>query len=247
MTPYSRCIARSGCCVFLFAALSTGAAAAETSAKESADKEEWITLFNGRDLDRLDTEDHGPRTRRQLRRHVPRRGRAAQGELRQVQVLRQASSGTCSTRIRTPTTAWWSNTASSVSRRRRAREVGGAQQRRDAAFAASAHDGTRPGLPDIDRVQFLGGLDDGKQRSTMNLCTPGTDVVYEGSIYPEHCLTSKSKTFDGDQWVRAEVLVLGSGQDHPSSTAKEVLEYALPQFGGGRWRISIRPRNPTAN
>lgn len=82
-------------------------------------------------------------------------------------------------------------------------------------------------------VQFLGGLGDGKARSTMNLCTPGTDVVYQGSIYPGHCLSSTSKTFDGDQWVRAEILVLGSGQITHFANGERVLEYALPQFGGG--------------
>ena len=46
MNPHSRLIARSGCCILLFAALFVGGAAADTS----AEKEEWITLFNGRDL-----------------------------------------------------------------------------------------------------------------------------------------------------------------------------------------------------
>jgi len=82
-------------------------------------------------------------------------------------------------------------------------------------------------------AQFLGGANDGKARPTMNLCTPGTDVVYQGSIYPEHCLGSASKTFDGDQWVRAEMLVLGSGQIMHFVNGEKVLEYALPQFGGG--------------
>jgi len=47
MTPNSRRIARSGCFVFLFSALFVESAAAETS----AEKEEWIALFNCRDLD----------------------------------------------------------------------------------------------------------------------------------------------------------------------------------------------------
>jgi len=32
-------------------------------------------------------------------------------------------------------------------------------------------------------AQFVGGNGDGKSRSTANLCTPGTDVVFNGKIY----------------------------------------------------------------
>ncbi|MBN6150281.1 DUF1080 domain-containing protein [Xanthomonas sp. AmX2] len=47
MTPKSRHIARSGGLALLCAALAAGNAAAQAS----AEKEEWIALFNGRDLD----------------------------------------------------------------------------------------------------------------------------------------------------------------------------------------------------
>ena len=57
--------------------------------------------------------------------------------------------------------------------------------------------------------------------------------MVDGSVYPEHCLNSISKTYDGDQWVRAEMLVLGAGQISHIIDGQTVLEYALPQFGGG--------------
>jgi hypothetical protein len=82
-------------------------------------------------------------------------------------------------------------------------------------------------------AQFLGGNDNGKPRPTMNVCTPGTEIVVDGRLYPEHCLSSSSRTFDGDQWVRAELLVLGAGQITHFVNGEKVLEYALPQFGGG--------------
>ena len=81
--------------------------------------------------------------------------------------------------------------------------------------------------------QFLGGAGDGKPRPTMNVCSPGTEIIFNGSMYPEHCLSSESKTYDGDQWVRAEFLVLGAGQVTHYVNGEKVLEYALPQFGGG--------------
>ena len=57
-------------------------------------------------------------------------------------------------------------------------------------------------------AQLLGG--NGKdERTTNNLCTPGTNVVMDGKLFTPHCVISTSKTYHGDQWVKAEVLVLG--------------------------------------
>jgi hypothetical protein len=80
-------------------------------------------------------------------------------------------------------------------------------------------------------AQFLGGLSDGKPRPTLSMCSPGTEVVYEGKIYPEHCFSSASKTYDGDQWVRVEMIVLGSGHITHLVNGEKVLEYSLPQIG----------------
>jgi hypothetical protein len=82
-------------------------------------------------------------------------------------------------------------------------------------------------------AQMLGGLGDGKPRSTLNVCTPGTEIVYRGALYTDHCLESASKTYDGDQWVRAEITVLGSGQITHAVNGEKVLEYSQPKFGGG--------------
>lgn len=81
-------------------------------------------------------------------------------------------------------------------------------------------------------VQLLGGLDKG-ERSTCNLCTPGTNVVYNGKLDTRHCINSTSKTYNGDQWVRAEVLVLGDSLIRHFVNDEQVLEYTQPQVGGG--------------
>src|SRR5690606_5339306 len=88
-------------------------------------------------------------------------------------------------------------------------------------------------FPICGEGEFLGGLSDGKERTTNNMCSPGSEVVYEGQIYPGHCLNSTSKTYHGDQWVRVELLVLGAAQITHYVDGEEVLEYALPQIGGG--------------
>lgn len=82
-------------------------------------------------------------------------------------------------------------------------------------------------------AQFLGGLSDGKARPTLNVCTPGTEVIHDGALLPTHCLNSASATYDGDQWVRAELLVLGSERIAHIIDGKTVLEYSKPQYGGG--------------
>jgi hypothetical protein len=81
-------------------------------------------------------------------------------------------------------------------------------------------------------VQLLGGLGRGP-RSTANLCTPGTHVVIADTLLTEHCIPSRSQTYDGDQWVRAEVLVLGDSLIRHFVNGEEVLTYSKPQIGGG--------------
>jgi hypothetical protein len=82
-------------------------------------------------------------------------------------------------------------------------------------------------------VQLLGGLGDGKPRSTANLCTPGTHVVMDGKLRTAHCTNSKSKTYDGEQWVRVEVLAHGDELIRHMVEGEPVMEYTKPQIGGG--------------
>jgi hypothetical protein len=82
-------------------------------------------------------------------------------------------------------------------------------------------------------VQFLGGLSDGKERSTANLCTPGTHVRMNDDLITAHCINSSSKTYNGDQWVRVEVLVLGDSIIKHIVEGDTVLTYTKPQMGAG--------------
>ena len=80
--------------------------------------------------------------------------------------------------------------------------------------------------------QFLGGLGDGKPRPTGNMCSPGTKVVYNGKLDERHCIDSKSKTYDGDQWVKAELIVLGDSLITHIINGDTVMKYSKPQIGG---------------
>jgi len=81
-------------------------------------------------------------------------------------------------------------------------------------------------------AQLLGG-DGEHERSTGNVCTPGTNIEIDGKLFTTHCLDSKSKTYHGDQWVRAEFLVLGDSIVHHIIEGDTVLSYRKPQIGGG--------------
>jgi len=89
-------------------------------------------------------------------------------------------------------------------------------------------------------AQLLGGLSDGKPRPTANLCTPGTHVVMNGQLHTAHCVNSTAKTYDGDQWVRVEVEVLGGERIRHIVEGQTVLEYSKPQIGGG----NVNPVDP---
>ncbi|HKO81409.1 MAG TPA: DUF1080 domain-containing protein [Chitinophagaceae bacterium] len=78
-------------------------------------------------------------------------------------------------------------------------------------------------------AQLLGG--NGKdERSTNNLCTPATNVVMNGKLFTPHCVNSSSKTYHGDQWVKAEVLVLKDSIVKHIVEGDTVLVYEKPQY-----------------
>lgn len=90
-------------------------------------------------------------------------------------------------------------------------------------------------------VQLLGGTGSG-ERTTANLCTPGTNVVMNGKLITQHCVNSSSKTYHGDQWVRVEVMVLGDSVVRHVIDGQTVLAYEMPQIGGG----SVKNHDPSA-
>lgn len=82
-------------------------------------------------------------------------------------------------------------------------------------------------------MQFLAGLGDGKPRPTGNMCSPGTDIVYHGKTYDGHCLNSTSKTYARDEWVKAELIVHGDSLVTHIINGDTVLQYSKPTMGGG--------------
>jgi hypothetical protein len=81
-------------------------------------------------------------------------------------------------------------------------------------------------------AQLLGG-DGSPDRPTMNVCTPGTNIVIHDTLVTQHCVNSTSKTYNGDVWVTAELVVFGDSIIHHLVNGDTVLTYTKPQIGGG--------------
>ena len=81
--------------------------------------------------------------------------------------------------------------------------------------------------------QMYAEEEEGVARPTGNMCSPGTDVVFEGKIDERHCINSSGPTFKWDQWVKAELIVYGDSIIHHLVNGDTVLTYSKPQIGGG--------------
>lgn len=88
-------------------------------------------------------------------------------------------------------------------------------------------------------AQFLGG-NGADDRTTCNLCTPGTNVYLADSLFTPHCINSSSQTYHGEQWVTANFIVLGDSEVHHLVGTDTVMSYFKPQIGGG----NVNPVDP---
>ncbi len=78
-------------------------------------------------------------------------------------------------------------------------------------------------------AQFLAG-----NQTTMNVCTPGTEIFMGGAMVRAHCTNSTSRRFVADDaWVSVQVEVLGNAHVRHYLDKQLVLEYETPQIGGG--------------
>lgn len=78
-------------------------------------------------------------------------------------------------------------------------------------------------------AQFLAG-----NQTTMNVCTPGTEIFMNGAMVKAHCTNSSSRRYVEDgAWVSVQVEVLGNERVRHYIDGELVLEYETPQIGGG--------------
>ncbi|WP_273566913.1 3-keto-disaccharide hydrolase [Maribacter halichondriae] len=92
--------------------------------------------------------------------------------------------------------------------------------------------GLQQDFPISLELQLLGG-NGNDERTTANLCTPGTNVVMGDTLFTPHCINSVSKTYHGDEWVEVEALVLGDSLVQHIMEGQVVMEFRKPTIGGG--------------
>ncbi|WP_321286117.1 DUF1080 domain-containing protein [uncultured Sunxiuqinia sp.] len=84
-------------------------------------------------------------------------------------------------------------------------------------------------FPICIEVQLLGGTKT-EERSNLNLCTPGTNVVMDGKLVLDHCISSNSKTYLDNHWVTAEIEVRGDSIVKHIIDGEIVMQYSKPQL-----------------
>jgi hypothetical protein len=79
-------------------------------------------------------------------------------------------------------------------------------------------------FPASIEAQMLGGngID---ARPNGNVCTPGTHIEIAGELIKRHCTNSDSATFHGDQWVTMEIEVRGAESVKHFLNGQEVFVY----------------------
>ncbi len=86
-------------------------------------------------------------------------------------------------------------------------------------------------FPQSIEFQLLGG-NGTDERSTGNMCSPGCHVTIDGKYTETHCINSNSKTYHGNQWVRAEAIVYGDSLIHQLINGDTVITYTNLVTGG---------------
>lgn len=84
-------------------------------------------------------------------------------------------------------------------------------------------------FPTSIEIQLLGS-DSLVENTTMNLCTPGTNVVMNNELILNHCTNSSSEHYYDDVWVTAEVEVRGNDVIYHIINGDTVLQYNNPQL-----------------
>ena len=201
-----------------------------------ADKEDWIVLFNGKDL----TGWTPKIAKHELGDNFGNTFRVEDGLLKvrydKYKTASTGSSDTSSTRTRTPTTAWSSNTASSATRL--PGNPGAWAFRNSGAMLHSPDPRTMPRDQDFPisiEAQFLGGNSDGKPRPTVEHVQPRhggrlPGHYLQGSLPQLHARPPSTATSGcAPRWW-----CTAPARSSHYANGQKVLEYSMPQYGGGQ-------------
>ncbi|QEH77146.1 DUF1080 domain-containing protein [Sphingomonas sp. C8-2] len=78
-------------------------------------------------------------------------------------------------------------------------------------------------------IQLLNG-EGADQRTTGNICTPGTNVAVGGQRVTSHCVLSVSRPYAGEGWVHVEIEVRSGGPTIVEVDGVEVIRFDKPEL-----------------
>jgi hypothetical protein len=198
---------------------------------ETATKEEWVSLFNGKDFDGWDIKIKGS----ELNVNYKNTFRVEDGVMKvRYDEYEKFNNEFGHIFYKTP----YSHYKLRIEYRFTGEQVPGGPSWafRNSGVMLHSQSAASMGLdqdfPVSIEAQFLGG-DGTSERHTSNVCTPGTNIVMDGNLITQHCNESTSKTYHGDIWVTAEFVVLGDSIIHHILEGDTVITYSKPQVGGG--------------
>jgi hypothetical protein len=84
-------------------------------------------------------------------------------------------------------------------------------------------------FPTSIEVQLLAS-DSLVERTNLNVCTPGTNIKMNNELMLDHCINSSSDLFFGEEWITAEVEVRGNEVIYHVVSGDTVLLYNQPQL-----------------
>ena len=79
-------------------------------------------------------------------------------------------------------------------------------------------------------AQLLGTSKDTPERTTANVCTPGTHIVLKGELTKQHCINSQTLAAPAGTWVSFELEVQGSRLTRLLIDGDEAFVLTTPQF-----------------
>ena len=92
-------------------------------------------------------------------------------------------------------------------------------------------------VPVSIEAQFLGGLENRADgiSTTLNMCSPGTDVDINGTIAPNHCMRSSSKVFPINEWVDIDIIVYSDSIVHHIIERDTVMSYTNIRYANDKY------------
>tara|TARA_B100000575_G_scaffold57829_1_gene43649 strand:+ start:5704 stop:6489 length:786 start_codon:yes stop_codon:yes gene_type:complete len=93
------------------------------------------------------------------------------------------------------------------------------------------------GVPVSIEAQFLGGLGNRKDgvKTTLNMCSPGTDVNIGGETAPNHCMRSKAIKYPKNEWVGVDIIVYNDSIIHHIIGKDTVMTYTNIRYANDEY------------